>query len=207
MPNNTPIILDIGGLGFHLTGAAEGVRFDIQGDGRPLQLGWPARDSRNGWLALPGPDGKVESGKELFGNFTPQPPSDNPNGFLALAVYDLVEAGGNGDGIIDWHDAVYQKLRVWIDENHDGISQRNELYPLPSVGVYSIGLAYTESKFTDQAGNQFRYKGRINVAGNPPGDHIDRIIYDVFLQTIEPPKWRNASVGDGDSLPGDHILR
>jgi len=82
---------------------------------------------------------------------------------------------------------VYSKLRVWIDENHDGIAQPEELHTLPSVGVYSISLAYTETPFTDKWGNQFRYKGTINVAGNPPGDHADRIIYDVFLETGKNP--------------------
>jgi hypothetical protein len=188
-----------------LTDAANGVRFDIKGDGHPIQLAWTARGSRNGWLALPGPDGRVDSGKELFGNFTPQPESFDPNGFLALAVYDQADKGGNGDGIIDWHDAVFQELRVWIDENHDGVAQPTELYRLPAVGVYSISLKYTESKFTDQAGNQFRYKGTINPNGNPNGDTIDRIIYDVFLQALQ--SERAKVLMKGDILQGENILK
>lgn len=178
----TPIIIDTAGTGFQMTNAAQGVRFDLDPTKPAEQLSWTMARSRNGWLALPH-DGKVETGRDLFGNFTPQPPSSNPNGFLALAVYDLPENGGNGDGIIDWHDAVFAKLRVWIDENHDGRAQPNELYTLPAVGVYSISLSYTESKFTDNWGNQFRLKGTINSTGNPSGDHIDRVIYDVYLQS------------------------
>jgi hypothetical protein len=183
--NSSPIIIDTDGIGFQLTNAANGVRFDLDPAKPPEQLAWTIAGSRNGWLALPH-DGKVESGRDLFGNFTPQPPSDDPNGFLALAVYDQPENGGNGDGIIDWHDSVYEKLRVWIDENHDGRAQSNELYSLPTVGVYSISLTYADSKFTDQWGNQFRYKGTINPKGNRNGDHIDRVIYDVFLKTDSP---------------------
>ena len=177
-----PIIIDVQDTGFQLTNAQGGVRFDLDPAEGPEQLAWTRKGSTNGWLALPH-NGMVRTGKDLFGNFTPQPPSDHPNGFLALAVYDEPEKGGNGDGIIDWHDAVYSKLRVWIDENHDGIAQENELYTLPSVGVYSISLSYSETPFTDTWGNQFRYKGKINVAGNPGGDHIDRVIYDVFLKS------------------------
>lgn len=118
----SPIILDLNGRGFDLTNAACGVLFDITGSGNPVQVAWTALGADNAFLALPGPDGMVHNGKQLFGNYTPQPPSDDPNGFLALAVYDQPVNGGNGDGIIDAHDAIWPSLRLWIDTNHDGIS-------------------------------------------------------------------------------------
>jgi hypothetical protein len=176
----SPIIVDTTGTGFHLTNAANGVRFDLPGDGRLEQIAWTAPGSTNGWLALPR-DGKITSGKELFGNFTPQPPSSHPNGFLALAMYDKPENGGNGDGVIDWHDAVWDSLRVWIDANHDGISQPEEPFTLPAVGIISISLSYRDVEFADQFGNQFRYKGAVNPRGQSSNDPVDRTIYDVFL--------------------------
>jgi hypothetical protein len=120
-PTGSPIILDIIGKGFFLTDANDGVLFDISGDGHPAQMAWTAKGAENAFLALPGPDGLVHSGKELFGNFTSQPPSSTPNGFAALVVYDQPANGGNGDGIIDSRDAIFSSLRLWIDANHDAI--------------------------------------------------------------------------------------
>lgn len=187
----SPIIIDVDGHGFHLTDAENGVKFDIRGDGHPIQIGWTAAGAQNAFLALDrNGDGTITSGKELFGNFTAQPQSANPNGFLALAEYDKPENGGNGDGIIDENDAVFSKLRLWIDENHDGISQPNEIHPLPELGIRSLSLGYFESRQTDEFGNQFRYKARIN----PRKEHRDprdegpdgtpgRWAYDVFFVT------------------------
>jgi hypothetical protein len=158
----SPIIIDTGGRGFVLTSAKGGVLFDISGTGRAVQMGWTAAGADNAFLALPGSDGLVHSGKQLFGNFTSQPPSSNPNGFAALAIYDLPANGGNGDGIIDSRDAIFSSLRLWIDANHDGICQPEELHTLPSLGVNSISLHYTLSRKVDQYGNVFRYRDAIN---------------------------------------------
>lgn len=144
------------------------------------QYSWAGRPraSDNAFLALPGADGLIHSGKELFGNFTPQPPSSTPNGFAALAVYDNPKNGGNGDGIIDARDAIFKSLRLWIDANHDGVSQPEEIHTLSSLGVNSISLKYREDHKTDQYGNELRYRAAVNP-DHP--DNVGRVAYDVFF--------------------------
>jgi len=184
---SSPILVDTTGKGFSLTSAAEGVIFDIAGDGNPLKLGWTSAPSGNAFLALDrNHNGVIDSGKELFGNFTEQPLSNKPNGYLALAEFDKPENGGNGDGIIDERDAVYSKLLLWIDENHDGISQPNELHTLREMGVYSIGLKYRPEPYVDVFGNWFRYRGMLNPDPADGRSKDGRWTYDVFLQTVEP---------------------
>jgi hypothetical protein len=188
---SSPILLDISGNGFHLTGAANGVLFDISGTGNPIEMGWTVSGSDSAFLALPGADGLVHSGKQLFGNFTPQPPSNQPNGFIALAVYDDPANGGNGDGTIDARDDVFLRLRLWVDANHDGVSQPSELYTLPSLGVYSISLSYKESRRTDQYGNQFRYRAPVNGAES---QDLGQTAYDVFFVTLGPIAKNNGCI-------------
>lgn len=180
--NCSPIIIETEGTGFHLTSAAQGVLFDIRGDGHPLQIAWTAPGSRNAFLVLDrNGNGKIDDGTELFGNFTPQPAASQPNGFLALAVYDQPENGGNGDGIIDQNDAVFSHLRLWIDANHDGISQPDELFRLPDLGVLAISLNYRESRQVDEFGNVFRFKAKINPVGGDVNSSAGRWAFDVFL--------------------------
>src|ERR1700737_507490 len=97
----SPIIIDTTGHGFHLTSANDGVEFDILGEGRKFKIAWTATDSGNAFLALDrNGNGYIDSGKELFGNMTEQPPSSDPNGFLALAEFEKRENGGIGDCFI-----------------------------------------------------------------------------------------------------------
>lgn len=161
--------------------------FDFYGDGHPIKLSWTAGDSGNAFLALDrNHNGKIDNAKELFGNITAQPKSNDPNGYLALAEFDKPENGGNGDGIIDSRDAVYSKLLLWIDENHDGISQPNELHSLPELGVFSISLKFRREPITDRYGNLFRYRGFLNPDAGDGESKDGRITYDVFFVSATP---------------------
>jgi len=177
-----PIVIDLTGAGFALTNAQNGVKFDFFGTGRPVQMPWTATGTAVGWLALDrSGGGRIDDGADLFSNVAPQP--DSPKGaqlgFRALAVYDLPANGGNGDGVIDQRDAIFPKLLVWVDRNHNGISDPGELLTMQQAGIQSISLHYDLSRWTDAYGNQFRYRGKIVFSGG--GRAADRYVYDVML--------------------------
>lgn len=140
---------------------------------------WTAAGVDDAWLVLDRDgDGLISTGVEMFGNFTPQPPTAERNGFIALAVFDSIAQGGNGDGWIDSSDAVFANLRLWQDRNHEGVSQSDELKGLAASGVGRISLEYRESRRSDKWGNWFRYRAKV-VQGE--GDNLGRWAYDVFL--------------------------
>ncbi|HSR67117.1 MAG TPA: hypothetical protein VLU25_04190 [Acidobacteriota bacterium] len=164
-----------------LTGLDGGVEFDLNGDGHRERVSWTAAGSRAGFLVLDrNGNGVIDSGRELFGNFTSQPALADRNGFHALGVFDEESEGGNQDGLISAEDSVFPSLGLWYDWNHDGRSQADELVSVAATSIRKIPLTFTTSRRTDGFGNEFRYWTRLETTTG------SLFAVDVFL-LIGPP--------------------
>jgi len=130
----SPIILDVSGNGITVSrDFPRAVKFDIKGNGKATLIDWPVNVNEVALLALPRKGDKVDSIKELFGDFKAK------NGFEALRKYDV-----NKDNRIDSQDKIFTDLKLWFDRNRNALADPGELMTLDAGGVESISLEYTK---------------------------------------------------------------
>jgi len=156
----SPIVIDLANNGITLGQAGVGVYFDVNADGTRDHVQWVKRGGDEGFLALDRTgNGRIDDGSELFGVGTPMILENRnaPNGFVGLAQYDSRQLGGNDDGRISDADAIWPQLRIWLDENADGVSTRDEIRTLRSVGLTSLDTIPKIRKYVDAAGNVIPY--------------------------------------------------
>jgi len=184
----SPIIINISkNSKYKLTSAADGVFFDLDGDGVPERIGWTEAGSEVAFLAIDrNGDGKITSGKELFGNFTLP---GAPNGFVALQRLAMESNGGVLRGSVSSDDPIYSRLLLWTDTNHDGVSESSELRAVGDV-ISDIGLGYQEMRRIDGNGNEFRFRGWVHIRTAQGRNKVEskdqnkertRSIWDVFF--------------------------
>ena len=176
--SNSPIIINLEERGYDLTGLDDSVRFDLDADGLAEQTGWTLGGTRQGFLGLDLNDnGSLDDGRELFGDSTLLPDgTEAGNGFLALEQYD-----SNQDAWIDEGDAVWNRLLIWFDLNHNGHSESFELVALSRVEVLGLSLDHHWTGRRDRHGNTFRFESQVRLLQN--GHERLAPVYDIFFVT------------------------
>jgi hypothetical protein len=114
---------------------------------------------------------KVDAAKELV---LTQWSSTAITDFMALKeVFD-----SNKDNKFDANDVEFNRFHLWQDKNQDGISQSNELTPLPKAGLVQID--FDMERTVD--GEFFGREQAMQIAGVHWVDGHETIAYDLTLQ-------------------------
>lgn len=179
LTDGSPIILNLSPGGYELSGVDDPVSFDILATGTPIRISWTARGSQMAFLALDrNGNGIIDDGAELFGNHTPLASGNSAgNGFEALKEQDT-----NRDGQVDAADAGWTRLLLWVDLNHNGVSETDELTPIASSNVVALSLDYHFSGKHDRFGNQFRFAAKLVLRDKK--DDGSRKYYDIYFVRV-----------------------
>ena len=80
--------------------------------------------------------------------------------------------------MIKSNDAIFSSLRLWLDANHNGVSEVTELHTLPSKNIMRLDLDFQLSGRVDEHGNSFRFRAKVR---DEQGASVGRWAWDVFL--------------------------
>jgi len=172
----SPIVVNLAAGPYVLSGASDTVLFDMDADGVRDRTTWTVAGEPNGFLAFDrNHNGVIDDGSELFGDHTPLSNGAHaPNGFEALREFDTTR-----DGVVDDRDAGWDRLLVWTDANHDGVSQPAELRHPSAWGLTAIQVDYHWTGRRDRYGNIFRYEGLVRFGS------AMRSCYDIYFRVTE----------------------
>src|SRR5215204_5862629 len=130
--------LDPAAEAFRLTAPADGVPFDLDGDGTRETVAWSEPAARVALLARDiNGDGAITSGRELIGSATDD---DVRYGWRALLAM-FRRSGAQPAGSIRAGHELYDQLLLWVDANHNGRSDRGELTPVREQFT-AIGMGF-----------------------------------------------------------------
>ncbi|EIB9869833.1 LysM peptidoglycan-binding domain-containing protein, partial [Salmonella enterica subsp. enterica serovar Teshie] len=151
-----PLVIDLNGDGVKTISKSAGIVFDHDGNLFAENTGWIS--SEDGLLVLDkNQDGKIDSGKELFGGNTElEDGTLAKNGYEALQRYDE-----NKDGVIDKNDSIWGKIKIWQDKNTDATVGDGELFSLTKLNIAGIKLDYGDVNATDSEGNKHLHKSEV----------------------------------------------
>lgn len=162
-----------------LTAAEAGVAFDIDADGRADQVAWTDPHSNVALLAMDvDGDGRISSGRELFGSHMIPEAGNGPKALLKA----FERSGAPISGAVQDGDSLFERILLWIDANHNGLSEAGELR-LAKERFTRIGLGFVKQDQVDEHGNRLRFRGwaELRTSGpeqrraTNPRDHTKRL--------------------------------
>ena len=149
--------------------------FPLHGVKERSRVNWPEAGAPGYFLArLAKGETEITKASQLFGQ-----DGISDNGFESLKLHD-----SDKNGIIDSKDKVWSELKLWRDENGNGISEKEEIFPLSHKKVESISLAYRSIQ-QKQFGNRAKVRESSSFTYKEDGKTKQSEILDVWFTAID----------------------
>ena len=154
-PPTPPVVIDMDGDGVEFDNIAEGIAYDIDGDGQLEQTAWADED--DAVLIYDANDNNDVDGREefAFADYSQDPDATDMEG--------LQEAfDSNADGILSAEDEDWEQFKLWQDADGDGEVGEGEMISLDEAGIESIGLV-SDGESYDTADGDVHVHGESEV--------------------------------------------
>lgn len=149
--------------------------FPLHGVREGGRVNWPEAGSKGYFLAvLKDGEKEITKASQLFGQ-----DGVHENGFESLKLHD-----SDSNGVINNKDKIWSSLKLWKDNNANGLSESEEIHTLASQGVESISLKYS-SRFGLKFENRARGREKSTFTYKKNGKSHKAEIVDIWLAPID----------------------